>query len=863
MSKSLIIAEKPSVAADMAKALGGFKKVDDHFESERYVISSAIGHLLQLVPPEGAEPKRGKWNLENLPVLPEEFDLLPNEKTKARLALLKRLIKRADVADLINACDAGREGELIFRNVIKAAGTRKKIRRLWLQSMTTQSIRDAFEHLRTDAEMQPLANAALSRSESDWLVGINSTRAFTAFNSRQVGGFQKTTAGRVQTPTLAILVEREERIRAFKERDLFEVFGDFEVQAGEYRGRWCDDDFKKDESEADRTGRLATRFGLQLADAQLRLETAHGALWDEHRGAVRLWHREIAEAIRKRCEGKRGKASDEKKPQTQLPALLYDLTTLQREANQRFGISASRTLQIAQALYERHKVLTYPRTDSRYLPEDYMNPAKEVLGKFTDPGLAALGSKAVKQGWVRPNKRIFNNTKVSDHFAIVPTGTDPHGLDDFQMKIYEMVARRFIAAFYPQAEFELTTRITVVESEKFKTEGKVIIKPGWLEVYGRQMESENESDKAIVALRDKEEVLARQIEIKEGLTRPPARYNEATLLSAMEGAGKLVEDEELRDAMREKGLGTPATRSSIIEGLIYEGYIDRKGRELVATAKGISLITLLRNLGAETLTKPELTGEWEFKLKQMERGGLSREEFMRQIRELTSDIVAKVKGFGEKPIEGEFVTLEVKCPKCGGGPFKEDYRTYTCANCGLRIWKSMAGREFEPDEVRALLTEGRVGPLHGFVSKMGRPFIASVKLGAESKPEFEFADRDGAEGQTIDPAVHAAIGLCPVCRKGKVYALDNSYACEFAVATPKTCTFRVGKVILQKEIPKEQVQKLITTGKTDLLPKFISKKGRPFSAHLKLDKGKVGFEFAEKVPKAKKAPARKATIAKA
>jgi DNA topoisomerase-3 len=456
MGKSLIIAEKPSVAGDIARALGGFKKDGDFFESDQSIISSAIGHLVELAVPEGVEVKRGKWNLENLPVLPEEFDLKPIEKTESRFNLLKRLIKRADVDALINACDAGREGELIFRNVVKKAGIKKPIRRLWLQSMTPQAIRTAFEHLRSDEEMRPLADAAVSRSESDWLVGINSTRALTAFNSRHAGGFQKTTAGRVQTPTLAILVEREEKIRAFKSRTYWEVFGDFGVAAGSYRGRWFDETFKKGAEE----------------DAR----------------AERIWERARAEAIEQKCRGKTGTVTEEKKPQTQIPPLLYDLTTLQREANSRFGLPAGRTLQIAQALYERHKVLTYPRTDSRFLPEDYIGTSRSVLSGMTEPSLARHAAKAVENGWVHPNKRIFNDAKVSDHFAIVPTGLAPKELDEMQAKIYDMVARRFIAVFFPQAEFEVTTRITTVEGEKFKTEGKIIVKPGWLEVYGRQME---------------------------------------------------------------------------------------------------------------------------------------------------------------------------------------------------------------------------------------------------------------------------------------------------------------------------------------------------------------------------------------
>ena len=829
MGKTLVIAEKPSVAADIARALGGFKKTGDFFESDKFVVSSAIGHLVELAAPEGVEPKRGKWNLENLPVLPEAFDLRPIEKTEARFKSLKKLLKRPDIDALINACDAGREGELIFRNLVKLAGSRKPLRRLWLQSMTPQAIRTAFEHLRSDEELRPLADAAVSRSESDWLVGINSTRALTAFNSRLVGGFQKTTAGRVQTPTLAILVEREEKIRAFKSRIYWEVFGDFGVAAGSYRGRWFDENFKKGAEEDTRP--------------------------------ERIWERAQADAIEQKCRGKTGAVAEEKKPQTQIPPLLYDLTTLQREANSRFGLPANRTLQIAQALYERHKVLTYPRTDSRYLPEDYLGTTRNVLAGLTDPGLARHAAKALENGWVHPNKRIFNDAKVSDHFAIVPTGVPPRELDDMQAKIYDMVTRRFVAVFFPQAEFELTTRITTVESEKFKTEGKIIVKPGWLEVYGRQMEGENQS---LVPIAHGETARVDTIEIKESETKPPARFNEATLLSAMEGAGKMVDDEELREAMREKGLGTPATRAAVIEGLIFEGYVERKVRDLIATSKGISLITLLRNVRAETLCKPEMTGEWEFKLKQMERGQLSRDTFMHQIRDLTREIVDKVKGFGEKPIEGEFLTLEIKCPQCGGGPYKEDYRTYTCATCGLRVWKSMAGREFEPDEVKELLTHGRVGPLDGFRSKIGRAFSALVKLGEENKPQFEFENNgSSATDDAVDLSTLAPVAPCPVCNAGQVYELERAYVCENHLRPKpggKTCDLRIGKVILQKAISTDQMRKLLTEGKTGLIAGFVSKKGkaRPFSAFLKLDaKGKISWEFPPREPKPKRpAPAK-------
>ena len=826
MGKALIIAEKPSVASDIAKALGGFTKHEEYFESDKYVLSSAVGHLLQICPPEGSEVKRGKWTFAHLPFIPPHFDLAPIEKSEARLKVLMRLIKRKDVDSLINACDAGREGELIFRYIVQHAKSAKPIQRLWLQSMTPNSIREGFSALRTDNSMRPLADAAVCRSESDWLVGINGTRAVTAFNSKS-GGFQLTTVGRVQTPTLAIIVEREEKIKKFVARDYWEIHGTFKAQAGEYTGRWFDENFAKAQKDA-----------------------------DEHAKPERVWDAARAEAIRAKCLGKPGIATEESKPTTQLSPLLFDLTSLQREANSRFGYPARRTLQIAQALYERHKVLTYPRTDSRALPEDYLPTVRGILQTLSPTPLGTFADKILNEDWLKPNKRIFNNAKISDHFAIVPTQLAPKNLDADETKVYELVAKRFLAVFFPAAEFLVTTRITRVEEEPFKSEGKVLVNSGWLAIYGR--DAQGDETPTLVAVLPNEKVDTSDVQVVAMQTKPPARYNEGTLLSAMEGAGKLVEDEELREAMSAKGLGTPATRASIIEGLIYEQYIARLGRELQATAKGVNLITLLRGLGINELCSPELTGNWEFKLKQMEHGDLQRPEFMREIQEMTRHIVAKTKQYESDTVPGDFVTLKAPCPKCGG-PIKETYKKFQCANpsCDFSLWRIVAGRQMEPQEMEELLANKKVGPLQGFKSKKGRPFAAIIKFTPELKAEFDFGQRaegENGQGAEVDFSGQTPIGKCPKCG-GNVYEHGMLYVCEKAVGPKRSCTFRTGKIILQRQIEPAQIVKLLETGKTDLLHKFISKKNRPFSAYLVYKEGKVGFEFAPREPKTAKGKA--------
>lgn len=822
MGKALVIAEKPSVAADIARALGGMKREKDYFEGDRYVIASAVGHLLEIKAPDSVEVKRGKWSFANLPVIPDHFDLNPISKSEDRLKLLARLIRRKDVDTLINACDAGREGELIFRLIVQHTHARQPVQRLWLQSMTPKSIREAFDRLRSDEQMLPLADAARCRSEADWLVGINGTRAMTAFNS-QDGGFYLTPVGRVQTPTLTIVVEREEKIKRFVPRPYFEVRARFGVAAGEYEGRWFDPAFRKD-----------------AEDAEKRPE--------------RIWERGTAEAIVAACAQGTGAVTEETRPASQIAPQLFDLTSLQREANARFGFSARATLSLAQALYERHKVLTYPRTDSRALPEDYLETVRDTIAMVRDesgprlaeldPGndnpVAAHAATVLDKGWIRPNKRIFDDGAVRDHFAIIPTLQPPRNLSEAETKIYDLVLRRFLAIFFPSAEYRVTTRVTEVAGHRFKTEGRVLVNPGWLAVYGRAAAGGD----SLVAVADGESARTLELTILDLATRPPPRYTEATLLSAMEGAGKYIEDDELREAMAGKGLGTPATRAAIIEGLIGESYLLREGKELVPTTKAFQLLTLLRGLGVSELTMPELTGEWEHKLSMIEQGQLGRDQFMGEISRMAEQIVARAKNYGQANVPGDYATLATPCPACGG-VVKENYKRFACTQCDFSITKIPGGRQLEVAEAEALIASREIGPLQGFRSRLGRPFAAILRLTDENKLEFDFGqENDEEQAEPVDFSDREALGACPKCG-GAVYEHGMSYVCERSVGPQKSCDFRSGKVILQQEIEPGQMRKLLSDGRTDLLPGFVSSRTRrKFKAYLvRGADGKVGFEF--------------------
>lgn len=829
MGKTLIIAEKPSVMNDLAQALskelGKFRKVgtgrEIHFENDGAIITSAVGHLVELRMPMGPNGRRLPWKFDVLPAIPERFTLDPIEQSEAKLRKILKFANRKDVDLIVNACDAGREGELIFRYIIEIGEIRKPIKRLWMQSMTPGAIVSAWNNLRSDEEMRPLADAAKCRSESDWLVGLNATRALTCFNSRH-GGFNITAAGRVQTPTLAILAAREEEIQAFTPEAYYEVHASFHVGAGEYLGKWINPDFRKSDD-------------------------------NPHAKPERIWDRKAAEEIVGRCRGKTAEISEEKKASSQIAPQLYDLTTLQREA----PFSAKGTLQIAQALYEKHKVLTYPRTDSRYLPEDYVLNVRDTMRQIASSDLevakyanAVLAGKDSKGPHLHQSRRVFDSKKVSDHFAIIPTGHIAK-LSDTEQKVYDMVVKRFIAVFYPNAEFEQTTRLSTIShgalKDVFKTEGRVLTFPGWQEVYGRRPGVAAGRDE-LVAVQAGETANADPVELVNEQTRPPARFTESTLLSAMEGAGRLlVNDEELREAMAERGLGTPATRAATIEGLIAQRYLIRDGRELHVTPAGLRLIDLVKQMEIEGLYSPRLTGEWEYKLRRMEQGELERDDFMNGIIGYTNEIVARARGLAEAAKNQNFPEVEVEHPVHGKLVFRQTDATYESRDPQLpiRIKKYIAGRLLTEDELRTLMQRGVVGPLHGFRSKFNRLFDASLQIDGKFKTSFLF---EGDDNQAPELAEEMLIGTAKMQdgRELKVYATEKAYHVPDMVTKKDPHGIRIGRAILQREIPEDQALKLLSEGKTDLLNGFVSNRNkRRFDAYLTFDPdtAKIGFDF--------------------
>ncbi len=811
--KTLIIAEKPSVAADLAKVLpGSFKRTRTHYEGDSYLVSYAVGHLVSICYPEEIDPRYQKWRMGDLPILPETFPLKVLDPTKSQFNALQKLIRRKDVATIINACDAGREGELIFKYILSyvsnASVARKQVKRLWLQSMTDEAIRNGFSALRNNEEMVPLEDTALCRSESDWLIGINATRALTAYKSR-FGGFFKTPCGRVQTPTLSMLVKREQERLDFIPKTYFNLEASFGFNGDNYIGKWIDPSFTKDPDDGDKR-------------------------------QDRLWDRPAAEAIIDKCSGKPAQVSDTSKKTTQAPPQLYDLTSLQREANGRFGFSAQNTLSIAQALYERHKVLTYPRTDSRYLPRDYMKTTAGVVARQQGWRFKSFAQTILEKKYIKPNPRIFNDAKVSDHHAIIPTNKLPASLSEAELKIYTMVVQRFLAVFFPAAEYLKTRRISLVEEESFLTEGKILTKPGWKAVY---LAGKKEQGEGIMEpVPPGSEVVCSSVELIEMETRPPARFSEATLLSAMENSGKLLDDDELAEAMKERGLGTPATRAAIIEKLIKDKYLVREGKELAPTGKAFDLLALLEAMRIDVLASPEMTGEWEYKLNQILKGSLTRSKFMEEIRELTDHIIEQIKTFDEAK-----QTSEAAFSPINGVVYMETPTAYVSEDQKIMIRKILGGRVMKESEVVDLIRGETIGPFADFRSKKGKPFAALLKLTAD-KIEFLFLD-NGADLDIDQVKKNGSLGLSPIDGT-PVYETPTGFMSESAINGDEKKGLRISKIILSKTLTDKDIRTLLSDGRSPLIKSFISKKRKPFDAYLLLDdKGKISFEFPPRKPR--------------
>ena len=723
--KTLVIAEKPSVARDIVDALpGSFENNDTSYESEDTIVTFAVGHLVELIAPEEYDDRFKRWRMDDLPIIPEEFRLhARDKKAEKQLKAIHKLLKRDDVDRIVNACDAGREGELIFAYIYETSGVDKPVERLWINSMTKQAIREGFEQLRPGEQLRQLEAAARSRSEADWLVGMNATRAATIRGRAWVGGV--VSLGRVQTPTLALIVKREREIQAFVPEPYWLVHAQFDPR---YEGLW----FEGDET--------------------------------------RLKEAKRAEDIVAKVSGKDGVVeSVERKEQSERAPLLYDLTSLQRDANRRFGFSARRTLQAAQSLYEDKKAITYPRTSSRWLSGDLVPQLKPTAATLAPIGEYAAAAQYVLGLAQLPLGRVVNDSKVDDHHAIIPTDVE-HDLDRFspdERRVFDLVARRFLAVFHPPARYARTTIVTLVEDERFRTKGKVTLEAGWRGVYGllsdadqqaqRQDEDAENESAELPALEQGQKVTCAAAEVEAKETKPPPRYTEATLLSAMETAGKLVDDEELREAMKERGLGTPATRAETIETLIRREYIERVAKDLQPTPKGLQVVTMLEE---HPLTSPELTGDWEKRLTDIEHGGDDRKKFIDDIADFTRATVEKIAALDKEKLRPERVELG-PCPRCGaetGEIIKENSKAYGCTSwksreetgCGFVIWKRVAGRTLTPEIARQLLEEGRTKEvISGFRSRAGKPFRARLVLNEEGKVEFDFPART----QTKEAAV--------------------------------------------------------------------------------------------------------------
>ena len=850
--KTLVVTEKKSVADDFAKVLGGFKKKDSSYERDDMVIAWASGHLLELQGPSEYDAKYKRWALGDLPIIPDRFNRVPREgmgKTKDLLKRLVKYMKAKDVERIVNACDAGREGELIFNLVLDHAGFgeddpkggHKPVQRLWLQSMTKRAIAAAFDELKPSGEFAPLREAAYARDEADWLVGMNGTRAFTKkFMGRARQFFA---VGRVKTPTLAFLVDREREIDEFVPVPYFQVDATFNTGSETYEGRW---------SGQDERGRKTDRMPSK----------------------------EQADAVVAKITGKQGIATDKTTKRSEQPPLLFDLTSIQREASSRFGYTLDHTLGVVQRLYEAKKAVTYPRTASRYLPSDYEAEVPDIitslrgglLGHVADRALAAAGGSV---GGLKPTKpaRVFNDAKVSDHFALIPTGENPKSLKDDETKIYELIVRRFLAVFLPHAQWENVARETVVEGESFFTRSRRLTVPGWRAV-------EPAADhKDMPTLAEDGAVTTTEVELLEKETQPPSRYSDGSLVKAMETAGKDVAvpsdgeemlDEEILEELKEKGIGTPATRANIVEDLIRKRLARRQARTILPTPLGCTLVRIVRNLDLGDLAKPDLTGNWEYRLAQMSSGHYDRTTWDREVRDLVKDLVSTIKdregGNDEIFAVDHPADARFTCPTCGGALVEKTFSFMcTAEECEFSVSKDQKGKYLFPETVARLLSEKKVGPLTGFdgTKAPGHVVLLDDRLcDIELDTTGIDDDEDETPGQPRyeEVAEGTVMGTCPKC-KAEVTRQGTGYKCVKNIPRKKDkeCDFRLAQKIKYRFLPPDQIRLMLNGEKTEELFGFVSMRGMKFKAKLYYnEEGELQWEFPPRKTK-KKASKKKAS----
>lgn len=884
MRKRLVITEKPSVARDIVAALGGFTEGEGYWESDDFLVTFAVGHLLELLAPEDIDPKYKRWTLDTLPILPESFPLKPKDGHSDRLRTIKQLLKRPDTASLVNACDAGREGELIFREITEYLESDKPIERLWLQSMTKNAIREGFRALKKGEDYEGLSAAAHCRNYSDWLIGMNATRALTRrLKSRSEN--QAWSAGRVQTPTLAMLVDREMEILVHRPVAYWRLVATFAHGGEEYAGTWFDPDFKAHESE----------------EEEQEGQTKDDRIFDEAR----------AKALLERLVGSPALASETRKPSKETAPFLFDLTSLQREANRRFGWSARRTLNAAQRCYEGHKIITYPRTDSRALPEDYRSVVDEVIASLGNDPRFSAASKRLQQAGLLNTGKIFDDSKISDHFAVVPTGVVPERIEGDDARLFDLITRRFLAAFHPPAVWSRVERTTVVNGERFRSRAKILQEPGWREVLADvdpQLSTAVMLAPLVPGQDDANDVPveAKSLSVETEETKPPARITEARILTLMENAGKEVADEEAALAMKEKGIGTPATRADIIENLLSKGYAVRPGRFLRPSVKGIRLIDILRRMHADRLASPALTGELEQRLADVEHGRRDQSVFMTEIYDYAKEIVDLTRGFEFDDLFPDDEPLG-PCPICGQQVYERSW-FYRCKepphivekaqkrklrvqsngsakepaldrdavselpepiDCPFRIWKDKAGRYIDRETVRELLRDGKSRMLDGFTTKQGRTYRGQLEI---ENGEITLKRAPGAEGNDTGFAPpeyevdDTPLGPCPHCKVGEVVETRATFICSRGLAVLKAidrdettayilkkkevpegmdyCPFLMPRTICKREMTRDEMIGYLQSAKTEQLTDFISQRGRPFSATLVLkETGRHGFEF--------------------